>query len=167
MRRRYNKDRVLSLIREIRRNIEGVTFTTDLMVGFPGEDEEDFLETVDFVKEARLLDAHVFAYSKRDATPAAYFDGQIPECVKRERSARLIEEKNKVRDALLSRIISEGRELSVIAESYSSGYYTAHSKEYIEVSFASECKELSGEMLTVIPVSHKNGVVNAILKDKK
>ena len=60
-----------------------VMFTADLMVGFPGESEEDFLDTMRFVSEAGLLDAHVFAYSKREGTPAASYENQVPEQTKR------------------------------------------------------------------------------------
>ena len=167
MKRRYNSTQAMRVIEDIRENIPGATFTTDLMVGFPGESEENFLETVDFVRRAGFLDAHVFAYSKRDGTPAAYYDGQIPEGVKRERSERLIAIKNEVRDRLLDTVVAEKRPLLVIAEAHGNDkYYTAHSAEYIEVKFFSENEGLGGEMLTVIPVSHKNGIVYCELKQE-
>lgn len=160
MKRRYNSARAMSVIENIRENIKGANFTTDLMVGFPGESEEDFLLTVDFVRRARFLDAHVFAYSRREGTPAAYYGDQIPENIKRERSERLIKVKNEVRDGLLSEIVSHGTPLSVIAETRDAdGYYTAHSASYVEVRFFSEREDLTGEMLYVTPVSHKNGIV--------
>jgi threonylcarbamoyladenosine tRNA methylthiotransferase MtaB len=160
MKRRYNSEKAMRVIDDIRENIPRATFTTDLMVGFPGESEENFFETADFVRRAEFLDAHVFAYSRREGTPAAYYDGQIPECEKHRRSEILIGIKNEVRDKLLSKIISKGAHLSVVAETRGEdGFYTAHSAEYIEVKFFSENLNLTGEVLDVIPVSQKDGIV--------
>ena len=161
MKRRYTTSRALENIERLRAAFPEANFTTDLMVGFPGESDEDFLMTVDFVHRARLLDAHVFAYSRRKGTPAAEYKDQIPESVKRERSERLIAEKNKVRDMLLDEIVAKGKPLSVIVETLEDdGFYTAHSDSYVEVRFSAEkCRDLRGEMVCVAPVSHKNGIV--------
>ena len=132
--------------------------TTDLMVGFPGETEENFLETVELVRRARFLDAHVFAYSKRERTPAASFEGQIPEEVKKERSARLMEVVASVRDGILTDIVERREVLSCILETYSSGSYTAHSDGFVEVCVEAETG-LEGKMVKVAPVSHKKGII--------
>ena len=158
MKRRYSRAMALANIRYIKENIPAAEFTTDLMVGFPGETEEDFLDTVSFVKEARFIDAHVFAYSRRDGTPAAYYDGQIPENVKKERSRRLITVKNEVRDSVLSEIVGQGTPLSVVLETYHDGKYSAHSDSFVEVSVEGP-DGLQGEIIEVIPVSHKNGII--------
>lgn len=161
MKRRYTAERAIENIERLRAAFPGANFTTDLMVGFPGESEEDFLLTVGFVRRVRLLDAHVFAYSRRDGTPAATYPDQIPEDIKHERSERLIGAKNEVRDALLSDIILLGEPLDVIVETKGEdGTYTAHSDSYVEVNFhAPACKNLQGERVMVAPVSHKCGVV--------
>lgn len=160
MKRRYNIGEVTALIERIREEIPSAEFTTDLMVGFPGESEEDFLDTLRFVERAELLDAHVFAYSRREGTEAYAYDGQIPEKVKRERSDALIKKKNEIRDRVLERVVSSGKPLSVIAETQDGlGYYTAHSDTYVETRFYSEQSDLSGEKISVLPVSHKDGVV--------
>ena len=158
MKRRYSRAMALNNIRYIKENIDGAQFTTDLMVGFPGETEEDFLDTVSFAREAGFIDAHVFAYSRREGTPAAYYDGQIPEDVKKERSCRLIEAKNAVRDTVLDAIVEEGRALSVVLESWSNGRYSAHSEGFAEVSVEAP-EGLQGDMVSIIPVSHENGVI--------
>ena len=164
MKRRYNRKMALENVERIRKYKPDVMFTADLMVGFPGEDEEDFLDTVNFVKEARLLDAHVFAYSKRDGTPAAEYENQVPEQVKRERSARLIAAKNAVRDEVLDRVVSSAKPLSCIAETRGAdGVYTAHSDSYIEVRFAADAG-LSGEVVNIVPVSHKDGIIYGNIK---
>ena len=158
MKRRYNRRMALDNIARIRSYMPDVMFTADLMVGFPGEEECDFLDTVNFVKEAQLLDAHVFAYSKREGTPAAYYPDQVSEEVKHARSVALIAEKNAVRDGVLSRVVSSGRALSCIAEVCDNGVYTAHSDSYIEVRFEGE-SGLTGEIFDIIPLSHKDGIV--------
>ena len=160
MKRRYNAERAMAVINNIRENIPGATFTTDLMVGFPDESEEEFSETVEFVKSAKFLDAHVFAYSRREGTPAAYYENQIPEDIKRKRSAELISVKNSVRDALLDEIIASGEQLVAIAEARGDdSYYSGHTERFVEVSFFSDNENLSGELVKLIPVSHKNGIV--------
>lgn len=163
MKRRYSRAMALENIRYIKENIPKAAFTTDLMVGFPGESEEDFLDTVSFVREVEFIDAHVFAYSKRRGTPAASYDGQIDEGEKRSRSARLIAEKNAVRDSVLDSIVKEGRPLSAVLETYDSGSYTAHSDSFIEISVEAP-EGMHGEIVDVIPVSHKDGVIIAKLK---
>lgn len=162
MKRRYSRKMALENIEYIKKNVPGACFTTDLMVGFPGESEEDFLDTVSFVREVGFIDAHVFAYSKRAGTPAATYENQIPENVKRERSARLIAVKNAVRDTVLDGIVGAKDKLSVILETYDGEFYTAHSDGFAEVKVEAECG-LSGEMVEVFPLAHKDGIVFAKL----
>ena len=158
MRRRYNRTMALENIAHIRETMPGVMLTADLMVGFPGETEEDFLDTLRFVREAELLDAHVFAYSKREGTPAATMNGQVDERVKKERSARLMAECAAMRDELLDRVCRVGEPLSCILETEKRGVYTAHSDSYIEVRVEGD-KGLSGSLVLVQPVCHENGVI--------
>ncbi len=159
MKRRYSREMAMAVIEDIRANIKDATFTTDLMVGFPGETEEDFLLTVDFVKRARFLDAHVFAYSRREGTPAADYPDQIPEDVKRERSERLIRVKNEVRGELLSEIVERGVELFAIAEARDGeNLWTAHTANFVEVAFSYD-GEISGEVVKLRPVLQKCGVI--------
>lgn len=158
MRRRYTAERAIANIERIREYSPDCLFTADLMVGFPGETEEDFLETVEFVKRVKLLDAHVFAYSKREGTPAADFDCQVPEEVKKERSARLVSVKNKIRDSVLFDIVQSGKPLRCILESFDGSEYTAHSDSYVEVRCAAS-PGLIGCEVEVVPQSHKNGII--------
>jgi threonylcarbamoyladenosine tRNA methylthiotransferase MtaB len=158
MRRRYTAARALENIERIREYMPRAMFTADLMVGFPGESEEDFLDTVKFVREARLLDAHVFAYSKREGTPAASYENQIPEGVKKQRSALLIEECAKVRDKILTDVVKCGKPLSVILETKKGREHTGHSDSYIEVICEGE-NNLCGKLVSVIPDYHKNGKI--------
>ena len=158
MKRRYNRTMTLKNIAAIREAMPDVMLTADLMVGFPGESDEDFCDTLRFVREARLLDAHVFAYSKREGTPAADFDCQIPEQIKKIRSQTLISECAAVRDEILSEVVGRGKPLSCILESYNKGIYTAHSDSYIEVRVEGE-RGLSGNLVSVQPLRHEGGVI--------
>lgn len=160
MKRRYNKAMALENIEYIRKNIPNSQFTTDLMVGFPGESEDDFLDTVDFVRRARFIDAHVFAYSRRVGTPAASYDGQIDESEKKRRSRELIRVKNEVRDSVLSEIVAKGEPIEVILETYENGVFTAHSDSFAEVRVEAKLC-MQGQMIYVTPVSHKNGIIIA------
>ena len=158
MRRRYNRAMALKNIERIREKMPNVMLTADLMVGFPGESEEDFLDTLRFVREAKLLDAHVFAYSKRAGTPAADMPNQIPEQIKKERSARLIAECAAMRDEVLSDVVSRGSALKVIFETGRGREYTGHSDSYIEVVCESG-EDVRGMLVKVLPIRHENGKI--------
>ena len=158
MKRRYSRAMALANIKYIKENIPAAHFTTDLMVGFPAETEEDFLETVSFAREVGFIDAHVFAYSKRRGTPAASYAGQIDESEKKSRSARLIAVKNEVRDLVLDGIVGAGKPLSVVLETYDCGSYSAHSDSFVEIRVEAP-DGMQGEIVEVLPVSHSDGVI--------
>lgn len=162
MRRRYTRARALENVARLREAIPDAMFTTDLMVGFPGESEEDFQATLSLVEEVRFLSCHVFPYSRRAGTPAADYPDQIPEGVKRERSERLISHARRVRDALLTEVVERGEPLSALFETEQGGVWSAHAPSYIELSVPSAA-ELHGQVREVIPVSHRDGIVTARL----
>ncbi|KAF0959855.1 tRNA-2-methylthio-N(6)-dimethylallyladenosine synthase [Rhodococcus sp. T7] len=90
MRRSYRKSRFLGIIEKVRTAMPHAAITTDIIVGFPGETEEDFQDTLDVVRQARFTSAYTFQYSKRPGTPAADMDDQLPKAVVQERYERLI-----------------------------------------------------------------------------
>ena len=90
MNRRYTKEQYLALAEKLRREIPDLSLTTDIIVGFPGETEEDFQETLDVVRKVRYDSAFTFIYSKRTGTPAAAMENQIPEDVVKDRFNRLL-----------------------------------------------------------------------------
>ncbi|SEF47130.1 tRNA-i(6)A37 thiotransferase enzyme MiaB [Caloramator fervidus] len=96
MNRKYTKEQYLQLVEKIKHKIDDVSITTDIIVGFPGETEEDFQETLDVVRKVEYDSAFTFIYSKRPGTPAAEDPDQVPEDVKHERFNRLIEVVNQV-----------------------------------------------------------------------
>ena len=158
MKRRYSTEMALRNMEIIRTAFPSATFTTDLMVGFPGESDADFVETVEFVKKARFLDCHVFAYSRREGTPAATYKDQVPEEVKRKRSEILIAEKNKVRDSVLLEICKRGEPLSCIFETVKKNVWTSHSDTFVPVRAESEC-DLAGRLVMVKPTGVVDGVI--------
>ena len=92
MNRRYTKEQYLTLVDKIRAAVPDISLTTDIIVGFPGETEEDFQETLDVVRKVRYDSAFTFIYSKRSGTPAAVMEDQVPEEVVKDRFNRLLSE---------------------------------------------------------------------------
>lgn len=96
MNRKYTKNQYLNLIEKIKSEIPNISLTTDIIVGFPGETEEDFLETIDIVKKVKFDSAFTFLYSIREGTPAAKMDNQVPDKIKHERLKKLLEVLNPI-----------------------------------------------------------------------
>ena len=92
MNRKYTKESYLQLVARIRRKLPDISLTTDIIVGFPGETEEDFADTLDVVRQVRFDSAYTFIYSRRTGTPAATMENQVPEEVVKERFDRLLHE---------------------------------------------------------------------------
>ncbi len=163
MKRRYNTQMALDALARLRKAMPRVCFTTDMMVGFPGESEENFLETLDFAEKADFLDMHVFSYSRRKGTPAAEYKDQVPESVKKERSARLIALAARLREGNLQRLVNEAAPLTVLFETEENGVWYGHSDEFAPVCVSYD-GELHGELVSVLPVSVQNGVIQAVYK---
>ena len=96
MNRRYTKEAYLNLVEKLRKAVPSITMSTDIIVGFPGETEEDFSETLDLVRKVRYDSAFTFLYSVRKGTPAEKYEDQIPEAVKHERFNRLVDLVNSI-----------------------------------------------------------------------
>ena len=150
----------LNAIERIRKIMPNAMFTTDIIVGFPGETEEDFEATVEFVKKAKFLSAHIFTYSKRDGTVAAAMPDQIPEEVKKERSARLIALQSQITDELLQGEI--GKEYDVLFETREAFFVTGHTPSFIEVKAVSDT-DLQGEIKTVRITDVSKGVCFGVI----
>ena len=131
MRRKYTAQMALDGMERLRRAFPDVQFTTDVIVGFPGETNEAFEKTLDFVKRARFLMIHVFPYSKREGTVAAQMDGQIPSEVKRERVRLLSELEKSIRREILAQQV--GRRVEVLFETFENGRMYGHTPNFIEV----------------------------------
>lgn len=162
MKRKYNSQKMLQNIENIKKHIPDVRLTTDVIVGFPGETEEDFLDTLEMAEKIRFLDIHVFTYSKRAGTVAATLPNQIPEQVKKERSARLSARQKEIKNELLSELVERGKPVDVLFETYENGVAMGHTAAFEE--FAVECdRRLSGENYSVLPQRVENGVCIGLL----
>lgn len=115
MNRRYTKEQYLELVTKIREAMPDISLTTDIIVGFPGETEEDFLETLDVVQKVRYDSAFTFIYSKRTGTPAATMENQIPQDVIKDRFDRLLEEVQNISAEVCS--VHTGKIMTVLVES--------------------------------------------------
>ena len=114
MNRKYTKEQYLALVEKLRAAMPDLSLTTDIIVGFPGETEEDFQETLDIVRKAQYDSAFTFIYSKRSGTPAAKMEDQVPEDVVHERFDRLLKVVNEVAREKNARL--QGRTELVLAE---------------------------------------------------
>lgn len=126
MNRHYTKEQYLELVNKLRKAIPDIGLTTDIIVGFPGETEEDFNETLDVVKKAQYDSAFTFIYSKRTGTPAAEMDNQVPDDIVKERFNRLLalvneisHNKTKVLEGSIQEVLVE--EQNTKLEGYVSG----------------------------------------------
>lgn len=116
MNRRYTKEQYLDLVEKMKKKIPNVVFSTDIIVGFPGETEEDFEDTLDVVRKVNFEQVFMFIYSRRVGTPADKMENQVPEEIKHERFDRLkalvesqIEENNKKYIGTIQKVLVEGR----------------------------------------------------------
>lgn len=153
MKRKYNSKQAMQSIERLRDAIPDVKFTTDIITGFPGETEDDFGASCDFVRRAEFLMVHAFPYSKRKGTPAAEMDGQIPEDVKKQRVHILTEICREVRIKLLDNMISKGQPIEVLFENFDGEYVSGHTADFVEVHAKSD-KQLHGVLKRVVLLSH-------------
>jgi threonylcarbamoyladenosine tRNA methylthiotransferase MtaB len=148
MGRRYTFSEYLSRIERIKGSDAAgrVTFTTDVMVGFPGETEEDFNLTCEALKRIRFLRVHIFRYSRREGTAASRMDGQVPEDVKKKREKELEDVVDKMCYNVKEGFI--GRPLDVLVERETDNLCEGYSSEYIPVAFTGG-KGLLNKVVTV------------------
>ena len=130
MNRKYTTNQFKNIVKILRKNYQDVNLTTDIIVGFPQETEEEFEKTYKFLKEVKFYKMHIFKYSQRKGTKAAIMDGQIDGKIKEERSQKLIELSNKNEEEYNKRYI--GKIVEVLWEEEKNGYYQGHTKNYIQ-----------------------------------
>lgn len=151
MRRKYTTEFFAERLQKLHKVLPGLAVTSDVIVGFPGETEEEFQQTYDFIAENKFSELHVFPYSKRTGTPAARMEDQVEEEVKNERVHRLIELSNQLAKEYASRF--EGEILEIIPEEQDKenpekGIYIGYSDNYLKVKFAGN-EDLIGELVKV------------------
>ena len=164
MKRKYNAEQAMAAIERLRAAIPEVEFTTDVIVGFPEETEEDFQKTCEFVRKAGFLMIHVFPYSKRNGTVAAQMKGQVPEQIKKERVARLTEISREIRADILDAKIAESCDVDVLFETCEGGYAHGHTADFIEVKVKTD-KKLHGLFRKVKLISHDGDACEGVFAD--
>ena len=148
MKRKYNPEQAMANVERLRAAFPEAELTADFIVGFPGETDEDFADTMAFARRAAFLHMHVFAYSRRAGTPAAAMPDQVPVAVKKERSAALIALGEELRRTRLQRALAARPVREVLFETFENGVATGHTKEFLEVR-APAPGPLHGEMREV------------------
>lgn len=149
MNRHYDKEHYLGLVEKIKKAMPDISLTTDIIVGFPGETEEDFLETMDVVRKVKYDSAFTFIYSKRTGTPAAAMESQIPEEVVKERFDRLLAEVQNGANERTARF--EGQVQKVLVEDINTqleGYVTGRLESSMVVHFPGDAS-LIGKIVDV------------------
>lgn len=150
MNRHYNRERYMEIVEKLRATCPDLSISTDIIVGFPGETEEDFLDTLSLVREVEYDSAFTFIYSPRVGTPAAKYDNQIPENIKHERFDRLVEEVNRCSAKKNSEYL--GRIVDVMVDGPSkndAGAWSGRTDTFKLVNFTSEEPLTEGQMVSV------------------
>ena len=144
MNRRYTTEQFEDITKLLRKTFEDAILTTDIIVGFPGESEEEFEKTYAFLEEIKFYKMHVFKYSPRKGTKAAVMPNQIDGNKKEERSRKLIELSNKNEKAYNQQYI--GKEVEVLFEEEKDGVWQGHTKNYILAHYKTE-ENLENKMI--------------------
>ena len=157
MNRKYTTGEYYEKVEILRKFFDKPAITTDVIVGFPQETEEEFMQTVEFLKKIRFYETHIFKYSKRKGTPAAIMQGQIPEEVKSVRSDRLSELHTQNSHAFRESYIGKQVEYLLEEEMVIDGvrYQTGYTREYIRIALKTQ-EDLSGTI--------QKGVIREFLK---
>ena len=150
MNRHYTKEQYLEIIEKAKKEVPDIAFSTDLMIGFPGETEEDLLDTIDVVEKVRYDSAFTFIYSKRKGTPAAEMENQIPEDVKHERFNRVLDRVNAIVKEINKSYI--GKTVEVLVEGKSKtdeNKFMGRTRQNKLVNFTSEDTNLVGKLVNI------------------
>ena len=131
MKRKYDTARYLESVMLLKETFPGCGVTTDMIVAFPGETEEEFAQSLEFIQKCAFADMHVFPYSRRPGTPADKMPGQHNNATKEERSRRAIAVAEKMRRAHMESL--QGTVQEVLFEEQSGAYYTGHTRNYMKV----------------------------------
>ena len=160
MRRRYTAEMALAAMERVRAAMPDVTFGADVIVGFPGETEEEFAETIAFCRRARFLHLHIFPYSVREGTEAAEMADQIPESVKKARVRALEEVDEEIRTAMLTEYVAAHRTepVYVLVEKAEDGVANGHTEHFVEVDIPTGRTDTVGKLLPVL-LTETDGVI--------
>lgn len=146
MNRRYTIEEFKEIVERLRNTYEDVILTTDIIVGFPDETEEEFKKTYEFLKNIKFYKMHIFKYSERKGTVASEMKNQVPGNIKEERSKKLLELSDKNENEYLDTYLNKN--VDVLFEELDGEYYKGHTANYISVK-AKFDKDVSNQIITV------------------
>ena len=149
MNRKYDTTRYFESVSLLREHFPSCAVTTDLIVGFPGEDENEFSKTLSFIEKCAFSSMHIFPYSQRKGTPAASMPNQLTRSEKASRVQRASKLASKLETAFLHRQLS--KELSVLFEEKIDNFWSGHSENYVRV-YVNCDDNIKNRMLTVKPI---------------
>ncbi|NLB20110.1 MAG: tRNA (N(6)-L-threonylcarbamoyladenosine(37)-C(2))-methylthiotransferase MtaB [Clostridium sp.] len=155
MNRRYSPEEYRDVVKILRDKIENISITTDIIVGFPGETEEEFKATYDFLEELKLNKVHTFKYSKREGTPAFSMDNQVPSRIKDERSTIIMAQSDRFENDFIKS--HRDKVKNVLFESGKNNIYMGFTPEYIRIKVESEM-DLQGRIIPTKLIDIKNGL---------
>ena len=159
MKRKYNTARYYESVELLNRFFPGCAITTDMIVAFPGETEEEFQESLRFIRKCSFADMHIFPYSRRPGTPADKMPGQHNNATKEERSRAAIAVAAELKEAYLNKL--EGTQLEVLFEETDGEFFTGHAPNYVKVYARGE--NLHNEIRTVtVTGPYKDGVAGSL-----
>ena len=161
MNRKYTAEEYKEAVCNLRKKYKNPAITTDIIAGFPGETQEDFNESLQFMKEISFSEAHIFPYSARKGTKAADFPNQLEKKVKNERAKKMIELSYKLHNEYLSAFIGETKEV-LFERKTKDGFFEGHLSNYICVRVKSS-EDLSHKFALVKIDSVKDGIAYGIL----
>ncbi len=156
MRRKYDTARYLQSVQLLKKQFPGCAVTTDMIVAFPGETEEEFEQSLAFIQKCGFADMHIFPYSRRPGTPADKLPGQHSNAVKEDRSRRATQVAQKLSEAYRQSFV--GKTLEVLFEQREGEYFTGHAPNYIKIYHKGE--NLQNVLKTVrITALHQDGLL--------
>ena len=162
MRRKYDSARYFQSVELLKKYFPGCAVTTDLIVGFPGETEEEFQESLDFAKKCGFAAMHIFPYSRRDGTPAASMAGQLKKAEKADRAARGAQVAAALREVYDTAMLGEKQE--VLFEQMEGDFFTGHAKNGVKVYARGE--NLYNVLCSVIPTAlREDGVEGELVSE--
>ena len=160
MNRKYDSNRYYESAKFLHEVYDQPAVTTDLIVGFPGETEEEFQQTLDFIQKCAFSAMHIFPYSKRPGTPAAKLPGQVLNAVKEERAHRAAQIARTMQDAYLDRWV--GETVPVLFEEERDGLWRGHTTRYCEVTVQSP-QPLHNQLRQVRLTGRDGGALQGVL----
>ena len=160
MNRKYDSNRYYESVKFLHEAYDRPAVTTDLIVGFPGETEEEFQQTLDFIQKCAFSAMHIFPYSKRPGTPAAKLPGQVLNAVKEERAHRAAQIARTMQDAYLDSWV--GETVPVLFEEEREGLWRGHTTRYCEVTVQS-AQPLHNQLRQVRLTGRDGGALQGVL----